>query len=90
MALNCLGEAYARSGDAASAAEWHRRALALGRRCGSAFEGARAQHRLGELAASAGDLASARRHWSEAYATFSDLGAPQAAEVLSRLDTLRP
>jgi len=90
MTLNALGEAYARSGDLRGALDWHERALESSRLCGSAFELARAHHRLGQLAADPPDPDpdSARDHWAQALANYEALGAPQAAELRIRLATL--
>jgi tetratricopeptide (TPR) repeat protein len=85
MALNGLGEAYAHGGDRERAAEHHRRAIETSERCGSAFERARACHRLGDLAADEGDARSATALWSEAREGYETLGAPQAVEVATRL-----
>ncbi|MGP2441464.1 tetratricopeptide repeat protein [Streptomyces sp. JW3] len=51
MALNCLGEAYLRSGQPREGAEWLERAVVVSRTCGSRDEEARALHHLALAAA---------------------------------------
>jgi DNA-binding SARP family transcriptional activator len=86
MTLNALGEAHHRAGDRRSAEATFAEALAASRRCRSGYEWARARHRLGDLADERGDARAARAHWAAALDSYERLGAPQAAEVLARLD----
>jgi tetratricopeptide (TPR) repeat protein len=85
MTLNALGEAHGRGGEPDWAGRCHREALEVSLRCGSAFEAARAHHRLGDLVAAAGDLPGARGHWEEATHGYGLLNAPQVGEVRARL-----
>ena len=88
MALNCEGEAYYRLGDLLQASRLHRRAITMSRLCGSAYEEARAHHRLGQIAMDRGGRHQAHYHLMAALGPYTRLHAPAAAEVRSRLENL--
>ncbi|GAA2396103.1 AfsR/SARP family transcriptional regulator [Dactylosporangium salmoneum] len=88
MTYNALGELHQGGGDPARAAAAFTKAIAAAARSGSRFEQARARQRLGELAAAAGDRSAARWYWTQAWAGYDRLRAPQADELQALLASL--
>ena len=60
-------------------------ALTLAAEAADRYEQARAHDGLGCAYQAEGAMAQARRHWREALARYSDLGAPEADRVRARL-----
>ncbi len=82
MALNLLGETAAAAGDAEGSTTHFLQAMEGARKCGSAYERARAHHGLGLLAAARGRLIRARWHLALAEREFTVLRAwAEAARV---------
>jgi len=81
MTFNALGDAHRRADHDGPADAAYRQGLLTAEKCGSAFERARAHHRLGEIAHRRGEVTEAVGHWRSAAAVYQDLGAPEEAEV---------
>jgi tetratricopeptide (TPR) repeat protein/transcriptional regulator with XRE-family HTH domain len=85
QALNHLGEANLCAGRTADACARYAAALDVASGIGAKREQASAHHGLGQAYHERGDLEQARRHWQEALTLFTELGAPEADQVLERL-----
>jgi DNA-binding SARP family transcriptional activator/Tfp pilus assembly protein PilF len=84
-ALNGLGQALLAAGRPGDARVQHAAALRLAGQIGSKREQARAHDGLGCSHHECGDAGQARLHWHEALALYTELAAPEAAEVRARL-----
>src|SRR5574341_134716 len=67
------------------ATDYCKKALSAAREVGNRQGEALALYTLGKIQHDAGHTASGRRSWRQALAIFEELGAPQAAEVRTRL-----
>jgi tetratricopeptide (TPR) repeat protein len=89
-ALNGLADAYLRTGRLDEADQALRTALAATDRVGALHEQASAHVTFARLAARRGEPAAERDHLHQALAIFTELGAPQAAEIMRRLAATAP
>jgi tetratricopeptide (TPR) repeat protein/transcriptional regulator with XRE-family HTH domain len=87
-ARNGLGEVRFAAGQPDRAHAEHSTALVLAREVGDKSEWARAHDGLGRACLTLGDPGRARQHWAEALTLYTDLGAPEAAGVATRLAQL--
>ncbi|HEY3607154.1 MAG TPA: tetratricopeptide repeat protein [Pseudonocardiaceae bacterium] len=88
-ALNALGEVHIATSHHADARVRHSAALRIAEQVGEKNEQARAHNGLASAYQADGDTRKARRHWREALDLYTDLGAPEAAEVRARLQLCR-
>lgn len=89
-ALTGLGQTRIRAGEPAGAVAPLTEALAIMGSVGSRYEQARIHTALADATRRLGDTGQARRHLEQALAIYNELGAPEAAEVRRRRDTLSP
>lgn len=87
-ALNGLGEAEHLAGHHKQAAARHRAALAVAAEIEVFDQAARAHDGLARVRLAQGDPEAARRHWGEALARYTELGAQEAERVRARLEEL--
>jgi tetratricopeptide (TPR) repeat protein len=80
--VNGLGEVAHVTGAPAAALSFHTEALAIATEGGSRHEQARAHAGLGRAHLGLGDLDLARAHYEHAYAIYTELGMPDAADML--------
>ena len=83
--LNSLGEALYGSGLPGQALPLHHDALALACQIGDRYEQARAHDGLAHVHHATGDRSRARDHWQQALTLYTELGAPEAAQVRAQL-----
>jgi DNA-binding SARP family transcriptional activator/Flp pilus assembly protein TadD len=88
-AHNGLGCAALAAGRPAQARAEHATALLLAAQIGDRKEQARAHDGLARACEAAGEHAKARQHLDEALTRYTDLGAPEAADVRARLAAVR-
>jgi tetratricopeptide (TPR) repeat protein len=84
-ARNGLGEAARTTGHSADALTHHTAALTIAIEIGARDQQARAHTGLGHAYHALADPARARRHYQHALALYTDLEAPEAADVEARL-----
>jgi DNA-binding SARP family transcriptional activator/Tfp pilus assembly protein PilF len=84
-ALNGLGEILLATGRPSDARIQHAAALDLASQISDRHEQARAHNGLAYCHHAHGDLGLARRHWQQAHALYTDLGAPEAGQVRRQL-----
>jgi DNA-binding SARP family transcriptional activator/tetratricopeptide (TPR) repeat protein len=84
-ALNGIGEVLIAQGRPIEAHADLARALDLAAQIGDKFELARAHKGLGHSGQAAGDDAQARWHWEQAFAIYSELGAPEVEAIRTLL-----
>jgi tetratricopeptide (TPR) repeat protein/transcriptional regulator with XRE-family HTH domain len=87
-ALNGLGEACLAAGQPEQARAQHAAALTLASQAADKREQARAHDGLGRAHHDLGGLGQAGRHWRQALALYTDLGADEADQVRARLTLL--
>ena len=87
-ALNGLGDLQLALGDHDRARARHTAALGLADQIGEKYEQARAHDGLASGCHAAGDDGGAGDHWRAAAALFTELGAPEASVVRTRLRRL--
>src|SRR6202453_4762592 len=85
LTLRRLAEALEGAGQPAAACTALTDALALAAETGNTYQQASAHHELAEYHHRAGQDGEARRHWQDALALYTQLGAPEADQVRSRL-----
>jgi DNA-binding SARP family transcriptional activator len=90
MALNGLGEALLAAGQAEDACLRHSDALRLANQNDDKHDQARAHDGLGRAFHILGDPGQARRHWEQALALYTRLGAPEADQIRAQLDPATP
>jgi tetratricopeptide (TPR) repeat protein/transcriptional regulator with XRE-family HTH domain len=83
--LNSLGEAHLCAALPADARARYGTALDVASGTGAKREQARAHHGLGQTYHDCGDTRNARRHWREAFTLYTELGAPEADLIRTRL-----
>ncbi len=92
--LNDLAAISLATGDPSHAQTQHAAALALASQTDDAYQQARAHHGLGSVCHASGDSGQARHHWQLALTLYTELGAPEAAQVRTQLassdSSLRP
>ncbi|WP_439656129.1 ATP-binding protein [Lentzea sp. HUAS TT2] len=88
MALNSLGEVRTASGDPRAADEAYERAITLARSQGSTFETARAHRGRGKAAVLLDERDRAMVELRAAFELFTELSAPETAEVAAELAAL--
>ncbi|GAA4852886.1 BTAD domain-containing putative transcriptional regulator [Saccharopolyspora rosea] len=88
MVLNNCGEVSIELERTEDGEDYHRQALDVALRCGSAIRQAAAYLGLGDAAHSRGDRQVARTRWETALAIFDAEGSPRATDVRRRLDHL--
>lgn len=86
--LDGLANAYLKSGDTRAAEESLNEAIELGRRHGYRWGVASVLTTLGHLRSATGRVEDAHDCWTEALATFEDLGDPRTDEVRRLIDIL--
>jgi DNA-binding SARP family transcriptional activator/Tfp pilus assembly protein PilF len=86
--LNAYGEALLAAGDPTGARAAHLDALDMATRIGDRYQQARAHDGLGYACHAMGETAQTRRHWQQALAGYTSIGAPDAADTRSRLSRL--
>ncbi len=84
-ALNGLGELLLATGQPGVARAWHAAALDLAVQTGETHQQARAHAGLAGACQACGDLATARGHYQHALTLYTDLGAPEADLIRTRL-----
>jgi tetratricopeptide (TPR) repeat protein len=89
-ALNGLGEAFLEAGRAGEACLRHTDALRLASQIDDKYEQARAHDSLGRACQILGDPDQGRRHWEQALALYTRLGAPEADRIRAQLDPATP
>ncbi|MGI8451293.1 MAG: BTAD domain-containing putative transcriptional regulator [Streptosporangiaceae bacterium] len=87
QALNGIGETLHASGRPECAHAEHTMAFGLASQIGNKHEQARAHNGLACAHGATGDPARARDHWQHALTLYTDLGAPEAAQVRTHLAT---
>jgi DNA-binding SARP family transcriptional activator len=90
MALNGLGEAFLAAGQAEDACLRHTDALQLASQNDDKQDQARAHDGLGHAYHVLGDPGQGRRHWVQALALYTQLGAPEADRLHAQLDPAEP
>jgi DNA-binding SARP family transcriptional activator/tetratricopeptide (TPR) repeat protein len=85
QALNSLGELLLATGQPGVAGARLATALGLAEETGEEYEQARAHDGLARACHLTSDPAQARRHWREALALYTTLGAPEADHVRAQL-----
>jgi len=85
--VNHLGEAALHMGRPVDARAWHVAALERASQIGTKHEQADAHNGLARGYYATGDLREARRHWRRALAIYTDIGAPEVAQVRAQLAT---
>ena len=83
--INHLGEAALHMGRPVEARAWHAAALEGASQIDTKHEQADAHNGLARGYYATGDLAAARRHWRQALAVYTDIDAPEAAQVRAQL-----
>jgi tetratricopeptide (TPR) repeat protein/transcriptional regulator with XRE-family HTH domain len=87
-ALNGLGELFLATGQPGQAHTQHTAALELADQIGEKYEQARAHAGLGHALDATGDPGRARHHWQRAVTLYTELGAPEAAQIRDSLARL--
>jgi DNA-binding SARP family transcriptional activator/Tfp pilus assembly protein PilF len=90
MALNGLGEAFLAAGQPEDACLRHTDALRLASQNDDKQDQARAHDGLGHAYHVLGDPGQGRRHWEQALALYTRLGAPEADRLRAQLDPAAP
>jgi tetratricopeptide (TPR) repeat protein len=88
--LSNLGEAHLRAARTADARARYAAALDLASGIGAKRERAQAHHGLGQTYHESGDARNARRHWREALTLYTELGTPEADQILTQLTASSP
>jgi DNA-binding SARP family transcriptional activator len=88
VTLRTLAEALLGAGRPAEARAALEQALQLAAETGNTYQQACARRELAENYHSAGEDEHARHHWRQALDLYTDLGAPEAEQVRSRLGAL--
>jgi tetratricopeptide (TPR) repeat protein/transcriptional regulator with XRE-family HTH domain len=83
--LNGLGEALIAAGQTDEASAHHSEAMVLAGQLGDKYEQARAHHGLASGYQACGDNQRASHHWRRAFACYTEIGAPEAAEVRTKM-----
>jgi len=87
--LNGLGETLLADGQPGQARAQHAAALKAAGQVGDPYQLARAHAGLASACRAHGDLEMARRHWQQAHARYSELGVPEADNILAHLAALK-
>lgn len=87
QALTVLATVRLAYGAAGQATTYGEQALAIHRETGHRLGQAHTDLVLGRARAQAGDHRAARHHWQDAYAAFTEIGTPPAAEAAATLLT---
>jgi DNA-binding SARP family transcriptional activator/tetratricopeptide (TPR) repeat protein len=87
-ALNSLGDAWRGAGRLVDAHDTYTAARAAAVRTGERHQQARADTGLGDTCRATGQGEQALRHWRRALDLYTELGSPEAAEILVRLEAL--
>jgi tetratricopeptide (TPR) repeat protein/transcriptional regulator with XRE-family HTH domain len=82
-ALNGAGEALLATGQPAQARTSHTTALTFARETGNRYQQARAHHGLAAACRAVGQIEQTRQHWQHALDIYTDLGVPEATQMLS-------
>jgi tetratricopeptide (TPR) repeat protein/transcriptional regulator with XRE-family HTH domain len=90
LTLNGLGELLLATGQPAQACARHAAALDLASQDGERYEQARAHEGLAIAYQAGGATARAHRHWEEALAGYTELGAPEADRVRANAVLSKP
>lgn len=83
--LRSLAQALHAAGQPAAARAELAAALQLATETGQTYQQAAAHHDLGESHHHAGQQDQAHYHWQQALTLYTQLGAPEAVKILSRL-----
>jgi tetratricopeptide (TPR) repeat protein len=85
-ALSSLGDLYRETGEPERALEHYRQALAIVAPIGERYQQARALDGIAHAEAMLDNLDAARTAWGEALTLYTQIGAPEAADVQMQLD----
>lgn len=87
-ALNGRGETLLAVGQPGKAHAQHAVALRAAGQVGDRYQQARAHAGLDSACHAYGDLDQARRHWQQAHTCYTELGVPEAGNILAHLAAL--
>jgi tetratricopeptide (TPR) repeat protein len=83
--LNSFGETLLATGRSDDAHHQHEYALTLAQKIGNRYEQARALNGIAHSLQATGHLDQAHEHWRQAFGIYTDLGLPQADEIIAHL-----